>query len=166
MSIIALVLAVMLLAVLEVIIPSGGIISIVASICAIAALVQGFNESELIGWLTLSGMVLGTPGSIWLGFKILPYTPFVLSQRSEGHAKVDGLEQFIGEPAIAATPLRPIGFVEIHDQRLEATSRGEFLLAGTPVIVIGVRTGELIVERSEASASMVSDDDGRGFGPG
>ena len=149
MSIIALVLATLLLVVLEVIIPSGGIISVVAVICAIAALKLGFDEGELIGWLSLVGMVLGAPAAIWLGFKILPHTPFVLNRQSEGHARTDGLEDFIGEPGIVTSPLRPIGVVEVRDRRVEAVSPGEFLQAGTPVIVVSVRGGELIVKRNE-----------------
>lgn len=146
------------LAILEVIIPSGGIIGVVAAVCAVIAMVVGFSHSEAVGWGVAVGLGAGLPAAIWLGFKLLPHTPFVLSARIEGHAKAAGLERYVGTRGIAETPLRPVGVVRIDGARLDAISEGDFIATGCDVEVRTVRSGELVVAPARARRSS---DDGR-----
>lgn len=50
-----------------------------------------------------------------------------------------------GKTGKALTPLRPSGTAEIRGQRLDVVTEGEFLPAGTPVEVIRVEGGRVIV---------------------
>lgn len=148
MLIAVLVLMAVILAGLEVVIPSGGLISLTALVCAGVAVAMAFSNGSLCGWIAVAGLVAGAPAAIWVGFKILPYTPFVLGARIEGHAKRTGLEKFVGRQGVAATTLRPAGVVVIDGARLDAVSRSEHIDAGTQVEVLQVRSGELIVRQA------------------
>lgn len=147
MLIAVLVIIAVLLAGLEVVIPSGGLISLAAFVCAGVAVTLAFSSGSVCGWVTVAGLVAGAPAAVWLGFKLLPYTPFVLGARIEGHAKRTGLEKFVGRRGVAATSLRPAGIVVIDGARLDAVSRSEHIDAGTEVEVLKVRSGEVVVRQ-------------------
>lgn len=135
----------LLLAVLEVVIPSGGIIGIAAAVCAVSAAALGFSHSEPVGWTVVVALCVGGPAAIWAGFKLLPHTPFVLTARMEGRAKIPDLERYVGTTGIAETPLRPVGIVRIDGTRLDAISQGDFIASDSEVYVLEVRSGELVV---------------------
>ena len=148
MTIAILMLLTFLLVSLEVIIPSGGALSILAAVFGIAALVSAFSSSQALGWTVVGGLGVGIPAFAWLGFKILPYTPFVLGTRIEGHAKMTGLEKYRGRNAITVTQLRLSGKVEINGRRFDAISEGEIIEPRTEVVVVDIRTGELVVKKA------------------
>jgi len=55
-----------------------------------------------------------------------------------------------GRLGVAAQMLRPAGLVEIDGVRVSATTaHGRFIEAGTPVVVVGERFGELVVRAAE-----------------
>ena len=53
-----------------------------------------------------------------------------------------------GKQGIAATALRPAGFIEIEGSRLNASTAGEFVKKGTPVVVTGAEGDHLLVRQA------------------
>jgi membrane-bound serine protease (ClpP class) len=62
--------------------------------------------------------------------------------RRRRHRELAGL---VGQHGIVETPLRPIGFIRIGEQRLDASAETGLIDAGTPVRVIAVVDGTLKV---------------------
>lgn len=117
-----------------------------ALILGIASILSGFSNSPAVGWTVVVGLVVGAPIFAWIGFKILPYTPFVLVSQLSGHAKKTGLEVYLGATAETVSQLRPSGKVVINGKRFDALSQDEIIDSGTEVVVIAIRSGELIVK--------------------
>ena len=61
-------------------------------------------------------------------------------------SRTEALKPWIGKEAVAATPLRPAGFVEAGGERISAASSGEFLEKGTKVAIVGAEGDHLIVK--------------------
>lgn len=59
-----LLLAGIVLVILETLLPSGGILGILATACLIGAIVLGFKESPATGWLVLLAVLICVPISL------------------------------------------------------------------------------------------------------
>lgn len=59
--------------------------------------------------------------------------------------------RFLGKGGVAVTPLRPEGIVVVHGSRLEATTEGEFIAAGSRVRIVAMGRGQYVV-RLDADA--------------
>lgn len=60
-----------------------------------------------------------------------------------------GLVLHTGKTGKALTPLRPSGAAEIFGQRLDVVTGGEFIPAGTPIEVVRVEGGRVVVKAIE-----------------
>ena len=67
-----------------------------------------------------------------------------------GHVSSDTAEHLLGAIGTTVTPLRPGGAVDVSGERVEVTSGGEFIPAGTPVQVVRVRGARVEVRRVRA----------------
>ena len=140
--------AALLLVFVEVFIPSGGLIALVAAIAAIAGVWQLFVYDFVWGVIGLLGVVVMTPVIISFGLKVLPSTPIGRKmffgdappeddeQRLERElAARDSLQALRGVEGKAATDLRPVGVVILDGRRYDALAEGAFIDAGTTVRV-------------------------------
>jgi membrane-bound serine protease (ClpP class) len=57
-----------------------------------------------------------------------------------------------GQPGIATSPLRPVGFAEIGGERLEVVAEGEMIETGAAVVVARVDGNRIVVRRQRAPA--------------
>ncbi len=57
------------------------------------------------------------------------------------------IEELLGHRGLAMTTLRPSGLARVDGRRVAVLSRGEWLEAGTPVIVASVESSRAVVER-------------------
>ena len=64
--------------------------------------------------------------------------------------RLDELRQLIGAEGMTITDLRPVGFVKINGQRLDAMAETGIVEADTPVVVTDVYDNQVKV-RSKAS---------------
>lgn len=64
------------------------------------------------------------------------------------------LETFVGREGVAATTLRPIGFVRIDGARFDALAENGFISEGTKVKVIEVLEGQLKVREQKSILLM------------
>ena len=127
--IIILLLAGVLLAFMETFIPSGGILSFLAGLSLIAAIVLGFMQSGTVGCIVLLLILICVPMFVLLGLRILPITPIgrkmlliepgqdIAQSRGKAGVSRENYSHLKGKTGIAISKLRPSGFAEIDGKR-------------------------------------------------
>lgn len=152
-----LLLAIGLLAVvLELFVPSAGVLGITAGILIVISVVLGFMESVSSGVILLAVAIVTIPGMLALMVKIWPYTPIgkrillkdlkpedVLPNYTENKEQKERLE---GQLGIAQTKMLPSGIVMVDGEKFDAVSEGFAVEAGDSVRVISVRGNHVYVE--------------------
>lgn len=145
------------LVLLELVVPSGGILGICAGAAIIAAVVIGFLHSFNLGAAMLMIAGFGVPAMIWLGLKLWPNTPIgrrMLNIDPEAEATRRKLEEenrnrWLGKVGIAKINLLPNGIIEINEQSLDAVSVGGAVDRGTHVEVVNVIAGKFHVRPTQ-----------------
>jgi membrane-bound ClpP family serine protease len=142
-----------LLFVIEIIVPSGGIIGLVALAAALGAVVAFSYENPVLGAVSLAGLIVMVPLAINFALKVFPNTPIgkklILGEDEEDEAELAKLEQarreeearrqaLIGAEGVTNTTMRPVGSVKIDGVTLEAVSEVGMLDAGVTVRVTRV----------------------------
>lgn len=144
---------------LEVFIPSGGILGFVSVAAILAAVATAFFEiGAMAGMTTLAITVVAVPTVLSLAFRWFPETPLgrrVLPPPPDpadvlpDATRRRQLREFVGRGGRAVGELLPWGMVEIGDLMVEAMSESGPIVAGTPIEVIGVQGMSLVVRRVE-----------------
>jgi membrane-bound serine protease (ClpP class) len=142
----------------EVFIPSGGVITILAALSLIGAVVCASNawwsKNPVFFWGFLFGMAALLPVVIAGAFSIWPSTP--LGKRAileapgpeEVASFVEEEERYarmVGQVGETLTTLNPAGIVRIDGHRVHCLSEGVILDAGVLVRVISVQGNHVIV---------------------
>ena len=143
--------AALALAVIEIFVPSGGVIAITACVVAAAGVVAFWKFSWIWGVTSLLGTVIAGVAIFQFAIKIMPYTPFgkglilgdqtgeEAARRAEAErARSEAERALIGATGVAMTACRPIGSAEIEGTRIEVLAEGGSIEAGTPVRVTSV----------------------------
>jgi membrane-bound serine protease (ClpP class) len=142
------------LVVLEVFIPSGGIISILAAVSFIVSIFIAFQPSPTTGMTTglvfTATTVLAVPTLIALAFKYWPKTPMGKAFLGELPTEEEVLPQdprraLLGRVGIARSKMLPSGAVEIDGQMVDAVTQGQAIEPGTYVVVSEVRANRVVV---------------------
>jgi membrane-bound serine protease (ClpP class) len=147
-----------ILVILETLLPSGGILGILATACLIGAIVLGFMQNPATGWLVLLAVLVCVPILVLLGLKALPSTPFgrkmILAENQQdkgarGRAGVDdeNFEQLKGKSGITVTALRPSGIAEIDRKRYSVVSESEMIEPAVAIVVKDVEGNNIIVSK-------------------
>ncbi|MCA9235340.1 MAG: NfeD family protein [Planctomycetales bacterium] len=148
-----------LLAVLEVFIPSGGIIGFLAALCLIASLVVAFRRDVTTGLAFITMVVIAVPVAVGLAFKVWPYTPmgkaFLGELPTEAEvAPDDERRSLVGRTGIAKSLMLPSGSVAIEGRLIDAVSQGAAIEPGTPVVVVEVRANRVLVRPAEGDEAQ------------
>jgi membrane-bound ClpP family serine protease len=140
---------------LEIFIPSGGLLSLLAAGSFIATLVVGFSDSLYLGTIMLLVITILVPVTVGVAVKWWPRTPLgklILIKRPDDEEDVlpdtepyRGRKQLIGKRGVAKTPLLPSGDVKLEGRVYDAVSDGMAIEAGQPIKVVAVRTQRLVV---------------------
>ena len=142
------------LVVLEVFIPSGGIISILAGVSFLAAIFMAFQEGPTtgpgIGLAFTAITVLVVPTLLALAFKLWPRTPMGKSflgalPTDEEVLPEDPRRALIGRVGVARTKMLPSGAVEVDGQMIDAVSQGQAIEPGAYVVISEVRANRVVV---------------------
>ncbi|MEW6220653.1 MAG: NfeD family protein [Thermodesulfobacteriota bacterium] len=138
----------------EIIIPSGGLLSLLAAAIfgySLLLVFQDFSSSVGIGFV-IADLVL-IPTLVVVGLKLLAKSPATLRTQlsaREGFVSQDpGLASLLGKTGVALTPLRPAGTAEIDGRRVDVVSRGELIAKGSPLEVVAVTGNQTVVRRAE-----------------
>ncbi len=144
--------------ILEIFLPSGGVLGVIAGIAIISSIALAFMESTTTGTIFLALSMILVPVLIVIGFKVFPNTPIgrrvILAPAKEtsedrGAAGVvdDDYTRLIGKIGKTITPLRPSGIAEIEDERLSVVSEGTMVDQGIDVVVISIQGNSIVVEQ-------------------
>jgi membrane-bound ClpP family serine protease len=147
--------------VLEMFIPSAGMLGLLATFFIIAAIVLAF----LSGPLTGAGMVLAVtilvPCLLGLAVKYWPQTPMgkaIMLKRPDADEVLPqteayrGRQQLVGQNGIAQSNMLPSGVVVINGKTYDAISNGMPIEAGATIRVIGIDTQRLVVRADTTPA--------------
>lgn len=142
--------------VLELFVPSAGILGIVAGLLIATAVVLGFMESVSYGVILLTAAIVTIPGLLALMVKVWPYTPIgkrilmkdlkpedVLPNYIENKERKERLE---GQLGIAQTKMLPSGIVLVNGEKFDAVSEGFAVDEGDSIRVMSVRGNHVYVE--------------------
>ena len=138
----------------EIIIPSGGILSIAALGVFGYSLFIVFNEiSMTIGFAFVAADLILVPVLVIVGLKLLARSPATLRKtlsRKEGvSSQSSELESYVGTQGNAVTDLRPAGIAVINGKRVDVVTRGEYLEKDSAIIVTAVTGNQIIVRKKD-----------------
>ncbi|MCE9592805.1 MAG: serine protease [Planctomycetes bacterium] len=143
----------------EILFPSFGVLSVLATASIIGSVAVAFVLSSTTGmWFLLAVAVL-VPTTIVLGFKVFPKTPMGRALINPG-LSFDAQKSYdprdvslIGKAGVAETILRPAGIARFDDRRVDVVTRGEMIQPGAPVRVLEVDGNRVVVTLAESPES-------------
>jgi membrane-bound serine protease (ClpP class) len=147
------------LSVLEIFVPSGGIIGFLAAAAVVGAVVVAFlRGGSVTGMAILSSAMVGIPVVVMLALQFWPKTAIgrrMLLHSPEGDEilPVDPrnvyLKSLIGRVGVAKSKMLPSGAVGIDGRTIDAVSEGFPIAIGQKVRVIEVRGNRVVVRTIE-----------------
>jgi membrane-bound ClpP family serine protease len=155
--------------VLELFIPSGGVISVLAVLAIVGSIIVAFSGGVLPGSIVLVGNLVLIPLLIAAAIKWWPYTPIgrllVLHlPESEDDVLPDSpvyreLRDLVGRRGVAKSKMLPSGAVVIDGRTYDAVSEGTAIDPGQPIRVKAIRTNRIIVTPVTANVPVLQGDD-------
>jgi len=146
------------LVVAEILVPSFGVLSVLATGAIVGSVVMAFQESTGVGVRFLIAVALLVPTVIVLGFKLFPRSPFGKHMVAGGlsfgsQAAIDQRDLALGgKEGVVEADCRPAGMARIEGRRVDVVTRGEWIAAGVRVRVVEVQGNRVVVARIEAGA--------------
>jgi membrane-bound ClpP family serine protease len=149
--------AALLLVIIEVFVPSGGLIAFVAAGSAIAGVYCLFRVSPMWGVIGILCVLILGPLTFSFALRVWPSTPIgrkMMGEKSpeqlEAERKAETQERerlasLIGAEGVVLTDLRPVGVVQIGSDRFDALAESAFIRAGTRVRVSVVQSNQIKV---------------------
>jgi membrane-bound ClpP family serine protease len=147
------------LVVMEVFIPSGGILGFLAGVCIIGSIVMAFRTENLTTGLGFVVVVLvAVPSVVGLAFKYWPYTPmgraFLGELPDEEDVKpIDDRRELVGRVGTAKSKMLPSGSVSIDGQLVDAVSQGSAIELGQAVVIVEVQGNRVVVRPADKTES-------------
>jgi membrane-bound serine protease (ClpP class) len=142
------------LAVLEVFLPSGGLIGFLAGCTLVAAIVIAFKEGSAVGLAVLSTALVGIPIVVTVALQLWPKTALgrrmlLVVPESDDVLPDSPRQRFVkglvGRVGLAKTKMLPAGAVTIDGRTIDAVSEGSPIEIGQRVRVLEVRANRVIV---------------------
>jgi membrane-bound ClpP family serine protease len=147
-----------ILLVLEIFIPSLGLLTVLALLCLAAGIALFFQVSVTVGWVGVWTALVLIPVVWIIVYKLLPKTKLgqvlVLRKRQEalpGIPDQDKLKALVGQTGVVLTPCRPVGMCEIDGNRVTCVSEAHFLAKDTKVKVIDVEGNKITVRKLDSA---------------
>lgn len=141
--------------VLELFIPSGGVLGVLAALSFAGSIALAFYADPRFGGVMLTAAAILIPSMIALGVHWWPNTPLgrlILIRRPESDDEIlpDGeeyrqLKHIVGKRGHAKSKMLPSGIVSIEGKSFDAVSQGMAIEPGDPVLVVAVRTNRVVV---------------------
>ncbi|MDY6823930.1 MAG: NfeD family protein [Thermodesulfobacteriota bacterium] len=141
----------------EVVVPSGGLLGILAAGLIGYSLYTVFTDISVHAGYIFAGIdVAVLPLIIMLGLKLLARSPATLGTELSSAVGVtsqsETLDRYVGKTGLTVSDLRPSGIARIDGRRMDVVSRGEYIARDTPVVVEAA-TGNQIIVRSQRQPS-------------
>ena len=147
----------LLLVIVEVFVPSGGLIALTATGCSIAGIYCLFRYSTTWGLAGVLAMLVLGPAAFAFALKIWPSTPIgrrIMGERPPEVVEAERLadlrhreewQALVGAEGTVVTDLRPVGLAEIDGRRYEVLAQSIFIPAGSKVRVSVVEGNQIKV---------------------
>lgn len=148
----------LLLVVLEVFIPSSGVLGVLAAMAMIGAVVVAFTGGVRSGAIVVALAAILIPLVIAGAVKYWPHSPLgrlILIKLPKSDREVLPIDewgdpkQLIGRLGRARSKMLPGGVVVIERRKYDAVSHGSAIDPGQVVKVVGVRNGRIVVRPSD-----------------
>jgi membrane-bound ClpP family serine protease len=142
----------------EVLFPSLGVLTLLASVCVIGSLAVAFGISTDTGVSFLVAVAAAVPAAIVLGLKVFPRSPLgkrmVAAGLSFGSTRATDARDVSleGKRGVVESSLRPTGIARFEGRRVDVVTRGEMIESGAPVRVVEVRGNRVVVARAAEPA--------------
>ena len=138
----------------EIILPSGGILSMIAAgLFGYSLYIVFANISPTAGMFFIVADLIMIPVLVYVGIKFMAKSPVTLSTKLSSKNGVtsqsDELNGFLGCKGKALTDLRPAGMAMLSAQRVDVVTRGEYIEKNTEILVIAVRGNQVVVKEEE-----------------
>jgi membrane-bound ClpP family serine protease len=153
---------------LEMFVPSGGVLGVLSGLSLIGAIVVGFLAGPGVGAGVLVTALIAVPLMMALGVRLWPHTPIgrqILIQPPESPDEVlpeteayRELRHLVGHRGLARSLMMPSGAVEIGHRQYDAVSAGMPIDPGQPIVVMGVETQRLIVRPDNSIVAELAED--------
>jgi membrane-bound ClpP family serine protease len=153
---------------LEIFVPSGGILSVLAACSVVASIVVAFTNGFMTGTVMLLAATVLVPCAIGLAVRWWPHTPLgklILIKRPDSEDEVlPDTEQYhrdklIGKIGVTRCDLLPGGDVRIEGRNYDAVSTGMPIDKGQRVRVVEINTQRLVVRPLTDAEQQESSDD-------
>jgi membrane-bound ClpP family serine protease len=158
-------LAFLVVIVLEMLLPSAGVLFVLSAILALAAVIAGFMHSIFLGALMVVILVVSLPVLFAMFSHIWPRTPLgkrliitapTLESVLPHTASDDSLEQYKGVKGEVLSPMLPTGSIRIGERILVATCETGAVEAGQWVRVVRIQMNRLLVVPIEMTDDLQS----------
>lgn len=153
--------------VLEVFIPSGGILAVLSAAAFVGSILMAFQHGPVTGASFILTTVVVVPAVLALAFKVWPKTRMGKAFLGELPTDDEVLPEvphraLVGHVGIARSKMLPSGAVEIDGQMLDAMTHGQAIEPGQYVVVMEVRANRIVVrpaKENERPGHNVSTED-------
>lgn len=155
-----------LVVVLELFIPSAGMLGVLATILLVSGIIVAFFHSVYTGAIALLITVVSIPVLLAIMVNVWPHTPLgrrILLGKMDPNDVMPTNEQYtqykhlIGQLGIAKTKMLPSGIVLINDRKYDALSDGFAIETGQPIKVSAVKGTRIIVQPYDGEMSNPKD---------
>lgn len=141
----------------ENLLPTGGVLGVLATICFTFLLYIGFSHSTALGVRYLVAELILIPSTFAASAYLFDKTGLgrIAYLRPPETHEVDvtldrpDLSRFLGQRGRVLTPLRPSGTVEFEGLRFEGIAEQGMIDPGSQVFAVEVRSGRLIVRGTD-----------------
>ncbi len=145
-----------LIAVEVYLVPGLGAVGIAGGVAMVAGVIYAFVIAGPVGGVVAALGALGAgAGLFYFLWQSGAWDRFVLAADLRRDPGDDAREQdtrsrYLGRTAVAVTPLRPTGVVEIDGERVEVQTEGEFIAVGSAVRVVAMDRRRFFVRLADA----------------
>jgi len=134
--------------VLEVFVPSGGILAVLGGLGLAVSIYYGFQISPFLGIGQILVSIIAVPFMFYYGLKKMTLNK-ELNTKEGFHSDKAGMNYLIDKSGITLTPLRPSGTVIIDGKRFDVVTEGEMIDKDTPVKVVKIEGSRIIVKTTQ-----------------
>jgi membrane-bound ClpP family serine protease len=157
--------AALVLAVVDLFVPSAGMLIILAALGGVASVLLGFRSGNTAGMAMLTLVMATIPVFGYLALKIWPHTPIgrrvilkppLSATADQTAAEVEPLHAYIGHVMLAETAFLPTGHLRVGHRRLNAVAESGIIEAGEHVQIVALRERNLVVRVTQEPLSRLS----------
>ena len=156
---------------LEVFVPSSGVLGVLAGLSVVAAIIVAFMQGPYVGLAIVSITVVALPAVVALALRIWPSTSIgrriLLGVPKAEELLPDDevtqrLKSLVGKQGVAQSLMLPSGAIRIDGRTYDATAAGVAIEPGTAVRVVEVHGARIVVrpiEEDDEQADRVAQAD-------